>query len=148
MDLTITGFGGVGDTLVLGPSLGTTTSGRGRRPAGRSTATWWLGASRPRRHRPEAGLEIADLASAVLARIDGRFDYAGVSLGGPVGLQLLVQAPARVTTATLLATGARIGEPAAWRGRPERVRRDGLAWPAPTPAPSRPCATPWPELPA
>ena len=69
---------------------------------------------------------IADLASALLSAVDGQFAYAGVSLGGAVGLQLLLSAPDRVTSATLLSTGGRIGTPAGWRDRAARVRREGV----------------------
>ncbi|WP_433795295.1 4-carboxymuconolactone decarboxylase [Actinoplanes sp. CA-252034] len=74
---------------------------------------------------------IADLAREVLA-LAGRirpgetFLYAGDSIGGAVGLQLLLDAPARVTAAALLCTGARIGEPAMWHDRAALVRAEGV----------------------
>jgi 3-oxoadipate enol-lactonase/4-carboxymuconolactone decarboxylase len=77
---------------------------------------------------PAGKFNAADLAAAILGLVDGPFVYAGVSIGGAVGLQLLLDAPERVTAATLLATGARIGDPAGWQARAERVRREGLAW--------------------
>lgn len=73
---------------------------------------------------------MADLAGAVLGLVDrmspgGVFHYAGVSVGGCVGLQLLLDAPERVATASLICTGARIGTPQAWHERAATVRRSG-----------------------
>ena len=78
---------------------------------------------------------MAELATAVLGLAEktlaergeagGSFAYAGDSAGGAVGLQLLLDAPARVRSAVLISTGAKIGEPAAWRERAELVRTSG-----------------------
>ena len=58
------------------------------------------------------GLTIEDLAARVLAQVDGPFLYAGDSVGGLVGLQLLLDAPERVIGAVLCCTGAKIGDDA------------------------------------
>ncbi len=55
-------------------------------------------------------------------RADLTFAYAGDSLGGAVGLQLLLDAPTHMSAAVLLSTGARIGEPEAWADRAATVR--------------------------
>ena len=55
------------------------------------------------------------------------FHYAGVSVGGAVGLQLLLDAPDRVETAILLCTGARIGTSGSWAERVDEVRASGTA---------------------
>lgn len=126
--------------LVVGPSLGT-----------RSTALWSSVANALADSFHVVGWElpghggapvdepftIAELATGVLdhlgeltaARSDGaaRFAYAGVSLGGAVGLALLLDAPDRVRHATLLCTGARIGDASAWRDRAATVRASGCA---------------------
>ncbi|MCW0212728.1 MAG: alpha/beta fold hydrolase [Pseudonocardia sp.] len=76
---------------------------------------------------------VADLAEMVFAaaepvladRADSRFHYAGDSLGGAVGLQLLLDPRIHVTAATLLCTGARIGEPSAWEERAALVDAEG-----------------------
>jgi 3-oxoadipate enol-lactonase / 4-carboxymuconolactone decarboxylase len=71
---------------------------------------------------------MADLARAVLALAgDTPFRYAGDSVGGAVGLQLLLDAPQRVQRAALVCTGARIGEPAGWRERAATVRAAGTS---------------------
>lgn len=80
---------------------------------------------------------MADLAAGVLASVDtvltnrgerhGTFAYAGDSVGGAVGLQLLLDAPARVSAAVLTNTGAKIGEPEGWNDRAETVRAAGTA---------------------
>jgi 3-oxoadipate enol-lactonase/4-carboxymuconolactone decarboxylase len=59
--------------------------------------------------------------------VEGRFDYAGVSVGGAVGLHLCLLAPGRVASATLVATGARIGTPQAWEERARLVEAQGTA---------------------
>lgn len=74
---------------------------------------------------------VAELAQAVLELADtlssAPFHYAGDSLGGMVGLQLLLDHPDRVATATLLCTGARIGTPDAWTERARLVRAAGTS---------------------
>src|SRR5699024_8337609 len=78
-----------------------------------------------------AEFTIAELAQAVLHIIESspgagtRFAYAGDSVGGCVGLQLLLDAPTRITSATLLCTGAKIGDVDMWRDRAGRVRQSG-----------------------
>nr|WP_245994527.1 alpha/beta fold hydrolase [Nocardioides immobilis] len=72
-------------------------------------------------------LTIPKLAACVLAQLDETFYYAGDSVGGAVGLQLMLDAPERVRSAVLLCTGARIGTPAGWLERIEQVSRHGTA---------------------
>lgn len=120
--------------LVLGPSLGTTTRlweaclselarsfrvlrfdlpGHGRSPAASDSFT------------------IAELAAAVLTLVDaaggGAFHYAGISLGGAIGLQLAVDAPERLASLTVVCSAPRIGTPEGWAERAERARRSGTA---------------------
>lgn len=80
---------------------------------------------------------MADLADAVLDAVapvladrgapDEPVHYAGDSVGGAVGLQLLLDHPDRIDTAVLLCTGARIGSPDAWLERAQFVRAEGTA---------------------
>ncbi|MGQ0845758.1 MAG: alpha/beta fold hydrolase [Sporichthyaceae bacterium] len=131
LELALTDFGGVGPPLVLGPSLGTTV------------ATLWGPAAQylTNRHRvigwdlpghgasvPATGFGIDDLAEAVLAAVGDTFAYAGVSIGGAVGLALLLGAADSVEHATLLSTAAWFGDPTPWRERAARVRADGTGW--------------------
>jgi 3-oxoadipate enol-lactonase/4-carboxymuconolactone decarboxylase len=82
---------------------------------------------------PATEFDLADLAKSVLTLADQAlggtgaraFHYAGDSLGGAVGLQLSLDAPDRLASATLLCTGARIGEPSGWQERAATVRADG-----------------------
>jgi 3-oxoadipate enol-lactonase / 4-carboxymuconolactone decarboxylase len=53
------------------------------------------------------------------------FHYAGDSIGGAVGLQLLLSAPGRLSSAALLCTGAVIGRPGDWAARAATVRASG-----------------------
>jgi 3-oxoadipate enol-lactonase/4-carboxymuconolactone decarboxylase len=74
-------------------------------------------------------LTVADLAGGVLALADAlgidRFGYAGISLGGAVGLWLARHHPERVSALALVCSSARFGEPAAWLDRAARVRAHG-----------------------
>lgn len=119
-------------TLVLGPSLGT-TSGTCWGPVCQllgeefDVIGWELpGHGGDRRPVPEP-LTIAGLARDVLAAVDGPFLYAGDSVGGQVGLQLLLDVPERVLGAVLCCTGATIGTPAMWQERIAQVRAAGTA---------------------
>ncbi|MEV6397921.1 alpha/beta fold hydrolase [Streptomyces sp. NPDC051907] len=127
---------GSGPPLILGPSLGA------------SLAVWDPQVpSLARRHRlirydlpghggSAAGLlphdgsaTVADLAEAVIALADslglGAFSYAGVSLGGAVGLHLAVHCPERVRSLALVCSSAVFDDAAAWSARAALVRADG-----------------------
>ncbi|MFI7432260.1 3-oxoadipate enol-lactonase [Micromonospora haikouensis] len=52
--------------------------------------------------------------------------YAGLSLGGMVGMWLAAHAPERVRRLALLCTSASLGPPGQWRARAATVRADGL----------------------
>ncbi len=98
---------------------------------------WDLPGHGHNRSVPEEPFTMAELAAGVLAVVDdvlaergevaGSFSYAGDSVGGAVGLQLLLDAPARVRDAVLVCTGARIGDEASWSSRIEQVRSSGTA---------------------
>lgn len=120
--------------LVLGPSLGTSASAlwgacTARLEPDFDVIAWHLpghGASRG----PIAGdLTVAGLAADVLEdvarRTEGSFHYAGDSVGGAVGLQLLLDVADRVASAVLLCTGARIGTPESWQDRVAQARHSG-----------------------
>ena len=126
--------------LVLGPSLGTSaTTLWGACAAGLTDAfdvvAWDLPGHGHNRAVPEEPFTMAELAAGVLAVVDdvlagrgepgARFWYAGDSVGGAVGLQLLLDAPSRLEGAALLCTGARIGTPESWRERIGQVRASG-----------------------
>ncbi|WP_007512508.1 4-carboxymuconolactone decarboxylase [Pseudofrankia saprophytica] len=126
--------------LVVGPSLGTSSAVLWSTAAGLLGDVFHVvGWDLPGHGgAPVAGsFTVAELAQGVLgyvdevgaARGDGapRFAYAGVSLGGAVGLRLLLDAPGRVERATLLCTGAKIGEAGAWHDRAVTVRASGCA---------------------
>ncbi|NQX11196.1 alpha/beta fold hydrolase [Microbacteriaceae bacterium VKM Ac-2855] len=69
-----------------------------------------------------APFSVADLADAVAASVDGPFFYAGVSLGGAVGLELLLRHGDRVPAAAIIAAGAQLGDPGSWHDRAALVR--------------------------
>jgi 3-oxoadipate enol-lactonase/4-carboxymuconolactone decarboxylase len=129
-----TDFGGPPDAplLLLGPSVGTSAAAlwatAAERLAGQLHVVGW---DLPGHGRSPAGAyRIPDLAAGVVALADditpgAAFHYAGDSIGGAVGLQLLLDAPERVLTAALLCTGAVIGRPEDWAARAATVRTAG-----------------------
>jgi len=77
------------------------------------------------------GARVADLAELVLALADSlgidRFAYAGVSLGGAVGLHLAAFHPERVSSLAVVCSSAHFNGAKPWEERAETVRREGLA---------------------
>ncbi|MQW77563.1 4-carboxymuconolactone decarboxylase [Nocardioides sp. dk4132] len=124
--------------LILGPSLGTTAQTLWS-PVAPALArdfqvvAWDLPGHGTNSMVPEGPITIADLAAGVLALVDGMgegihpptFHYAGESVGGAVGLQLALDAPQRVESATLICTAARLGNAAGWQERAEKVLASG-----------------------
>jgi 3-oxoadipate enol-lactonase/4-carboxymuconolactone decarboxylase len=127
------------ELLVLGPSLGTTTSvwqpiveAFRHSDAGRSLRILRYdlpghGASPASRE----GFTVADIADAVLRLVDetggGRFHYAGISLGGAAGLELALRFGHRLLSLTLICTDARIGTAESWAERGAQARSQGTA---------------------
>lgn len=125
--------------LVLGPSLGTSASTLWTACAAGLTdafdvVAWDLPGHGHNRAVPEEPFTMAALATGVLRVVDDilaerggddTFSYAGVSVGGAVGLQLLLDAPGRVTSAVLLCSGAKIGDTVMWADRIGQVRASG-----------------------
>ncbi|MFG3257052.1 alpha/beta fold hydrolase [Streptomyces sp. NPDC048172] len=122
--------------LLLGPALGTSMAlWHGVAPelsVTHRTVRWDLpghGASAASLIGP--GATVADLADLVLGLADAlgaaRFSYAGVSLGGAVGLHLAAQHPERVDRLAVLCSSAHFGGEARWRERAVTVRREGAA---------------------
>ncbi|WP_128978790.1 3-oxoadipate enol-lactonase [Streptomyces roseicoloratus] len=122
--------------LLLGPSLGTSTAlwdtVAPELSATHRVVRWDL----PGHGGSPAGLigpgaTVADLARLVLDLADGlgldRFSYAGVSLGGAVGLHLAVHHPERIDRLAVLCSSAHFGGSAPWEERAATVRREGLA---------------------
>ena len=77
------------------------------------------------------GATVGDLAQLVLALADSlgveRFAYAGVSLGGAVGLYLAVHHPERVSSLAVICSSAHFNGSKPWEERAALVRREGLA---------------------
>lgn len=121
--------------LLLGPSLGTSLALWDRvapeLSAAHRVVRWDLpGHGRSAADLIGPGATVDDLAALVLDLADAlgvdRFAYAGVSLGGAVGLHLAVHHPERLTSLAVLCSSAHFGGEAPWRERAERVRREGL----------------------
>jgi 3-oxoadipate enol-lactonase len=112
--------------LVLGPALGTTMAVW--EPQLRAlTESWHVlrydlpghGSSDP---VPVESVD--DLADEVGALIDGPVAYAGISLGGAIGLTLALRG--RVSELVVCCSSARFGTVEGWRERAALVRADGL----------------------
>ena len=143
MSVTVVRYGqitGQRPLLVLGPSLGTSAATLWGACAERlaedlDVLGWDLPGHGTNADPGSKGLTMADLARDVLEAVDGvlgddagrPFHYAGDSVGGAVGLQLLLDAPDRVSSAVLLCTGARIGTSESWEERIAQVRASGTA---------------------
>lgn len=71
-----------------------------------------------------------DLANEALALVQAagatRFHFAGTSIGGVIGQQLLVEHSEQLLSATLTNTGAVIGTREAWQLRASKIRQQGL----------------------
>jgi 3-oxoadipate enol-lactonase len=122
--------------LLVGPSLGTAVTPLWSAcahllPAGLTVVGWDLpghGASAPY----DAPFTVQDLADAVMeataavrAAAAGPITYAGVSLGGAVGLALALDHGGAFDAVVVVASGAKIGESDGWHDRAARVRRAG-----------------------
>ncbi|PAZ11212.1 4-carboxymuconolactone decarboxylase [Streptomyces sp. SA15] len=123
--------------LILGPSLGTSYALWDKiapeLSIGHRVIRWDLpghGGSAADLIGP--GATVGDLAELVLALADSlgveRFAYAGVSLGGAVGLHLAVNHPERVSSLAVICSSAHFNGSKPWEERAERVRREGLQW--------------------
>jgi 3-oxoadipate enol-lactonase len=78
---------------------------------------------------PPGPYSIAELGADVLALLDrhqaGRVLYAGVSLGGMIGMWLAAAAPDRIAGLALCCTSAWLPPASMWTGRAAAVRADG-----------------------
>lgn len=118
--------------LLLGPSLGTSSilweKVIPQLALSHRVAAWDL-PGHGTAPAPTEGFTVADLADAVAASAADlgadSIRYAGISLGGAVGLELLLRYPSLVESAAIICSGAKIGEPASWQDRAQQVRRMG-----------------------
>lgn len=123
--------------LLLGPSLGTSLalwdSVAPALAGGRRVVRWDLpghgGSPADLLPTGHGAATVADLARLVLDLADAhgfeRFDYAGVSLSGAVGLWLAVHHPERLTGLALICSSAHFGPAEGWHERAELVRTHG-----------------------
>jgi 3-oxoadipate enol-lactonase len=79
---------------------------------------------------------MADLAGDVLGLLDSleieRFSYAGVSIGGAIGLQLALTVPDRLERLAVLASAARFADAESYAVRAQKVRAEGTGFLAPS----------------
>ncbi|QES32902.1 3-oxoadipate enol-lactonase [Streptomyces venezuelae] len=124
-----------GAPLLLGPALGTSTALWDAVAPGLIAAHRVVRWDLPGHGRSPAdligpGATVGDLAALVLALADSlgidRFAYAGVSLGGAVGLHLAARHPERVVRLAVVCSSAHFGGETPWRERAALARREGL----------------------
>jgi len=125
--------------LIAGPSLGTSGTALWASTAalldGFTVIAWDLPGHG---NSPAAteGFSIQDLAAAVHQLVENAVaagdispqqdvHYAGVSLGGAVGLQLGLDFPKSFASLAILCSGAKIGDAEGWEARAETVRNQG-----------------------
>lgn len=147
----LAGMPGRGDLLVVGPSLGTSVSALwsacARLLGDRFEVVGWDLPGHGRSAPAGSPFDVTDLVGAVATLAESlttdrasnpasgpglsapglsgrRRWYAGVSAGGAVGLQAALDSSVFEGVA-VIASSARIGEPAAWHERAELVRRAG-----------------------
>lgn len=140
-EIAVTTLGGTPGrpVLVLGPSLGTRVDRLWTSVAAQVGDLHVLGWDLPGHGRSpasSAGFGIDDLAESVLAAVDDvvgvpatrtPYLYAGDSVGGAVGLQLVLEHRERFRAAAVLCSAARFGTPEAWSERAALVRAEGMA---------------------
>ncbi|GHD06691.1 alpha/beta fold hydrolase [Zhihengliuella salsuginis] len=120
-------------TLVLGPSLGSTTASLWHLVAPHLAPHFRLVAWDLPGHGeaavPVESFSLAELAAGVKAMADetiaGPVHYAGVSIGGAVGVQLGHDYPEAFASLSILCSAAKIGTPETWHERADLVRRQG-----------------------
>ncbi|MGW2290249.1 bifunctional 3-oxoadipate enol-lactonase/4-carboxymuconolactone decarboxylase PcaDC [Streptomyces phaeochromogenes] len=121
--------------LLLGPSLGTSTALWDKVAPELSVTHRVVRWDLPGHGDSPAGLigpgaTVADLAALVLALADSlgldRFSYAGVSLGGAVGLHLAVHHPERIERLAVICSSAHFNGSRPWEERAALVREEGL----------------------
>lgn len=125
--------------LVLGPSLGTSARTLWSQAAAHLADSFEIIAWDLPGHGTNTivgqSFTMPELAVGVLAMIDDMlaergavdtsFTYAGDSVGGAVGLHLMLDHPRRIGSAVLLCTGATIGTADGWHERAATVRASG-----------------------
>jgi 3-oxoadipate enol-lactonase len=79
---------------------------------------------------PETPCSLDDLGADVVALLDRlslkRVSYAGLSLGGMIGMWLAANVPDRIDRLALLCTSANLNAPQYWHSRAALVRADGM----------------------
>ena len=122
--------------LVVGPSLGTAVTPLwaacvSHLPGDLAVVGWDLpghGASAAYDHPftvQDLARAVVDATAGVRAEASGPVLYAGVSLGGAVGLALAIDGADAFDGAVIVASGAKIGEASGWYERADLVRRAG-----------------------
>ena len=118
--------------IVLGPSLGTTTDLWATVVPALAATHRVLCYNLPGHGfspKASAAFTLEEVADAVVGLVDSlgvdTFHYAGISLGGAIGLALAVNHPGRLVSLAVFCSGAKIGSFEAWTERAVGVRASG-----------------------
>ena len=118
--------------IVLGPSLGTTADVWASVVPALAATHRVLRFNLPGHGfspRAREPFSVEEIADAVVGLVDsigaGTFHYAGISLGGAIGLALAVNHPGRLASLAVICSGARVGSAEAWNDRAAGVRASG-----------------------
>ncbi len=119
--------------LVLGPSLGTTTAMWEPQLAALAARFRVVRFDHPGHGGSSSdplSKSVGDIGARLLETMDQlgitRASYAGLSLGGMVGMWLAANAPERVDRLALLCTSAKLGTAQYWQHRAATIRADGM----------------------
>jgi 3-oxoadipate enol-lactonase/4-carboxymuconolactone decarboxylase len=122
------------ELVVLGPSLGTTTALWDAVANDLAADFRVLRFDLPGHGASPSATEsfsVGDLADAVVDLVDsvggGAFAYAGISLGGAIGLELATRFPHRLTSLAVICAAAQFGTTEGWLDRAARARTSGTA---------------------
>lgn len=120
--------------LLLGPSLGTSTilwdPVAPALTSAHRVVRWDLPGHgvAPVAREPFSVADLADALAGLIHELGaGPVHYAGVSLGGAAGLQLMLRHPDLVASAAVLCSGAVIATPQSWTDRAAKVRAESTS---------------------
>jgi len=124
---------GSAKVVILGPGFGTTAQVWEVAQKHFNPEMYYLRFDLPGHGSTDPVIEafsVDDLADGVIELADSlginKFCYAGLSLGGAIGLTLALRCPDRVKVVLSICSAPKFGDSADWLARASRVRNEGL----------------------
>lgn len=119
-----------GDTLLVGPSLGTAVSSLWGEAAvllgSRFRVLGWDLPGHGASESASGPFTLDQLADELLDAVGSPFHYAGVSVAGAVGLHLALTGHKNVRSVAVVCSGAKLGTRESWQERAALVRAEGI----------------------